>query len=130
MTMRKTLLATLAIFAIVWLAPLSASAHHGTSNYDITHTTTVTGVVTDFQWLNPHAIVYFDVKDAHGNLEKWTCDAPGPSHLVKVGWNRHTLKPGDRITATGNVTKSGTHVIRVLKIVLANGQQLTGYTHL
>ena len=53
-------------------------AHHGTgASYDASKEITVTGVVTQFNWHNPHAQIYFDVKDENGKapaimLQAWT----------------------------------------------------------
>lgn len=91
--------------------------------------TTLSGTVTSVAWSNPHVFVYFDVKDGQGNVQNWSADCPSPSRLAKAGWNKETLKPGDQITATGNRVKSGSNLVRLAKIVMANGQQLTGYTH-
>ena len=43
-------------------------AHHGTGMYDMSHPTTVTGVVKRFEWTNPHAYIYLEVKDEKGNI--------------------------------------------------------------
>lgn len=76
-------------------------AHHGTAAYDTTKSVTVQGTVTEFQFVNPHVEIYFDVKGDKGNVEKWQAEATSPNHLARAGWTKNTLKPGDQITATG-----------------------------
>jgi hypothetical protein len=90
----------------------------------MTHTTTVKGTVTGYEWTNPHAYIYLDVTDDKGNIEKWTTELPALGILTRDGWRRDTLKPGDQITAVGNRAKDGRMFVRLEKIVFANGQEL------
>jgi len=53
-------------------------AHHGSAAYDLTTTVTLQGTVTEFQFINPHVLLDFDVKDDKGNIEKWTAEAGSP----------------------------------------------------
>jgi Family of unknown function (DUF6152) len=97
------------------------------SMYDLDHQTTLTGIVTDFEWSNPHAQVLFDVRAENGKAEKWTADCPSPRRLSKVGWTKDTLKPGDEVTIVGNQAKDGSNVMRLDRVVLPSGQELNGY---
>jgi hypothetical protein len=104
----------------------STYAHHGfVSWFDVNHLTTVKGAVTSFDWTNPHAYIYLDVKDEKGNIEKWTAELGALGMLGRTGWRRDTLKPGDEITAIGNPAKDGKPVMHLTKIVFANGQELS-----
>ena len=114
---------------VLLFVPGRVLAHHGTSSYDMTQWTTVTGAVTFVEWANPHVLVHFDVKDDQGNTQNWTADSPSPRHLVKEGWDKDTLKPGERITVKGNRAKNGSNLMRLAWITRSDGQQLRGYTH-
>jgi uncharacterized protein DUF6152 len=121
--------ACLIIIVALALVPIPLFAHHGTSAFDMTKRTTVKGTVTAIEWSNPHVFVHFDVNDGKGDTENWAADSPNPTRLAKAGWNKDTLKLGDQVTATGNRAKNGSNLMRLAKIVRANGQELTGYTH-
>ena len=114
----------MAFGALFVSAPLAA--HHGETNYDTTKMVTVkAATVTDFEFINPHIQIYLDVKNENGEIEKWTCEARSPAMLVRNGgWNKNTLKPGDVITAIGFRAKNGTNIVRLKKIILANGKEL------
>jgi Family of unknown function (DUF6152) len=99
-------------------------AHHGTANYDMTTVTTLKGTITDFQFINPHTLILFDVKTDKGGVEHWEAEATSPNHLSRAGWNRHILKSGDEITISGNRAKNGATVMRFQKLVLSNGQEI------
>jgi hypothetical protein len=109
-----------------WFVPAPLAAHHGETNYDTTKMVTVKGgTVTNFEFINPHTQIYLDVKGENGEIEKWTCEARSPAMLVRNGgWDKATLKPGDVITAVGFQARNGAKILRLKKIVLANGKEL------
>jgi len=112
---------TLAFAILIASPPLPA--HHGEVNYDTEKVVSVKGAVTDFQFINPHVQIFMDVKNDKGEIEKWSCEARSPIMLVRVGgWDKNTLKPGDVITATGFRARSGSPILRLQKIVLADGK--------
>jgi uncharacterized protein DUF6152 len=99
-------------------------AHHGSANYDVGQVITVTGTVTDFQFINPHTLIYFDAKNDQGVVEHWQAEATSPNHLIRNGWKKDMLKPGDQVTVSGYRAKNGSPVLRFEKMVLANGQEI------
>ena len=103
----------------------SALAHHGRAGYDATKFFTIMGTVSSFQFSNPHAQLILDVRDDKGKIEKWVGEGTSPNMLVREGWNRRTIKPGDQITATGHPARDGSNTMRIEKIVLPNGKELT-----
>ena len=93
------------VVALVLAAPVFA--HHSTSMYDMQNPVTVTGVVKRFEWTNPHAFIFLDVKDAKGNVVEWEVEMMSLNHLRGYGWTRSTVKPGETISCTGGAAKSG-----------------------
>jgi hypothetical protein len=85
----------------VGLCVAPVSAHHGTAEYDNTKTISLQGTVTALQYLNPHALILFTVKDDKGQTTEWTAELQSPNLLSRRGWSRSTLKPGDQIIVTG-----------------------------
>ena len=120
---RLALLLTMTFGILFVAAPILA--HHGEVNYDTEKLVTVKGTVTDFQFINPHVQIVLDVKSDKGAIEKWSCEARSPIMLVRVGgWDKNTLKPGDVITAIGFRAKNGTPILRLKKIILADGREM------
>jgi hypothetical protein len=99
-------------------------AHHGASPYDSSKLTTVKGIVTGFEFINPHVEIYVEVKDDKGKVEKWVGEANSPNVLTRHGWSRDIIRPGDQITVIGNRAKNGTFMLRLQKVVLADGREL------
>jgi acetate kinase len=100
-------------------------AHHGRSNYDVTSTATVKGIVTEFEWTNPHALIHIDVTDESGKVEKWIAETNSPNTLSRQGWNKNTVKVGDQITLVGHRVKGGGNYINFSKITWPDGRVLT-----
>ena len=119
----------LAVFLTILLGILFASgpllAHHGEANYDTEKVVSAKGTVTNLQFINPHVQIFLDVKNQKGEIEKWICEARSPTMLVRIGaWDKSTLKPGDVITAIGFRSKNGSPILRLKKIVLADGREM------
>ena len=108
MVLRRVFFAALISLALgSALMTVPAFAHHSTSMYDMANPVTVTGVVKRFEWTNPHAFVYLDVKDDKGNSVEWEVEMMSLNHLRGYGWTRSTVKPGETISCTGGAAKSG-----------------------
>jgi len=103
----------------------TAFGHHGGAAWDSKTTITLQGTVTEFRFINPHAQIFFDSKDDNGNMIHWSCEAADPSMLVRQGWNRQILKPGDQVKFVGHPAKSGAKLIELQKLTLPNGEELT-----
>ena len=115
----------------VWIAMLlmtggSVLAHHGTGTYDSSKSVTLSGTVTEFAFTNPHAALYFDVKDATGKVVNWAIEMNSPGVLARAGWSKKMFKYGDQITITVRPSKAGTPVgfINRQKPVIVNGKEV------
>jgi hypothetical protein len=118
--------AILSVLAVLSLAA-PISAHHGTNiSYDHNKPMTLKGTVTEFVWKNPHSQLYFDVKDASGNLVHWAGELNSPGVLTNQGWNRKMFVPGDEITVSVFPSKAGAAVgvIDRSKPIYANGKEV------
>jgi hypothetical protein len=123
--MKNLLLAVLLGAAgLLWFSG-PVSAHHGRSNYDVTGTATVKGTVTEFEWVNPHALIHLDVTGENGAVEKWIAETNSPNTLSRQGWSKTTVKVGDEITLVGHRVKGGGNYINFSKITFADGRVLT-----
>ena len=108
--------------ALIACGPVSA--HHGSSNYDLSKSVSVKGTVTQFEFMNPHSAIHLEAKDDKGNAEQWLIEADSPNNLARAGWTRDSLKPGDLVTIVGNRLKDGSKVMRLQKIIFADGKEL------
>lgn len=102
-------------------------AHHGLAEFDTTHTVRMEGVVTDFQWINPHAFIFANIKDDKGKVSNWKLELGSLGMLSKYGgWTPATVKRGDHITVQGFKAKDGSPYFSVGRIWLPDGRSLEG----
>jgi Family of unknown function (DUF6152) len=100
--------------------------HHAFSAFDMGKTTTVSGVVKEFQWINPHSWIQMMVTDAAGNAVEWSIEMNSPSSLVRQGWKPKTLKPGDKITLVMHPLRDGRPGGSLVSATLADGTRMGG----
>jgi hypothetical protein len=101
-------------------------AHHGASEYDMTKIVSLRATVTELQFVNPHTLLAFTVKDDSGKAIEWEGELPSPNLLSRRGWSRSTLKPGDQVTIIGAPAKNGEKGMQVKKLVFPDGHELPG----
>ena len=114
-------LSVVVVSSLIFSAPVVA--HHGAASYDQSKTVTVTGTVTNFEYINPHVLISIDVKDPAGKVATWKGELTSPNRLTRGGWTKSTLKPGDQLTMTGGVAKSGATTMWINKLS-KNGEEL------
>jgi len=124
MSHKLAVLFTVGIAALLLAGP--ALAHHSSAAYDLDHPVTLQGIVTSFEWSNPHVFIHVDVKDDKGNVEGWRVEGNSPNMLSRVGWNKDMIKVGDSLEVTGAPAKNGNKIMRLNSIKLANGQKFDG----
>ena len=103
------------------------SGHHGVSDYDMANVVTWHVTVTEFLFVNPHALLTFTRKTDQGKNEEWQGELQSPNMLSRRGhWTKVTVKTGDQITILGCQAKNGSKAILLRKVVLSNGEEFTG----
>jgi hypothetical protein len=110
----------------VFLIATPLLAHHGASEYDMTKIVSLQATVTELQFVNPHTLLTFTVKDDSGKASEWEGELPSPNLLTRRGWSRSTLKPGDQVTVIGSPAKNGEKGMQVKKLVFPDGHELPG----
>lgn len=115
------------VLAGICAAVAPAMAHHSfAAEFDFKRPVTVTGTVTRLDWINPHARIYVDVKDADGKVTNWECELGSPNTLMHKGWTRNSLKPGDQISVDGFLAKDAPNVANARMVKLADGRRVFG----
>ena len=98
----------LVLFSLVaFTLPAAAVPHHGNSGYNLARTISLKGKVTSFDWLNPHCLLHLDVKDASGNVQRWTIEMASPTALKRRGWDSQSFKTGDEVQIDTHPAKNG-----------------------
>jgi hypothetical protein len=115
-----------AMIALVLAAAAPLAAHHSWP-VNMNKLVTVKGTVLAFDWANPHPMITLEVKPDKGASEKWQIGGPALTRMEANGWTKTSLKAGDVITGIGYQFSDGQKIIRLEKVVMADGKELRVY---
>jgi len=96
------------LFIVVLLTPPVHAHHSFAAEYDSTKPISIKGVVRKLAWVNPHAYIYVDAKDAGGKPVTWAFEILSPNALARQGWNSTSLNFGDEVSVEGYLAKDPT----------------------
>ena len=104
-------------------ALLSAPAfsHHSNVAFEVTKVDTITGVVTNFQWSNPHTFLKVMVSDGKGGNAEWGLEGRAPGVLLRAGWTKKSLAPGETVTVDYSPARDGSKTGLIARVTKADG---------
>jgi hypothetical protein len=107
----------------VTLASMSAAwAHHSFAVFfDSQKSVTISGVVKEFQFVNPHGLIRLVVQEKDGQTDEWRIETNSPSILRRRGWSPDIIKVGEKITVEGWPARDNSHWARLKKAERADG---------
>lgn len=103
-----------------------AVAHHSTSMFDYSKEKKLNGVVRNFQWTNPHSFIQVLVPDEQGVQQEWSVECGTPTQMAMTGWNKNSLKPGDKVTISIAPMRDGTNGGTLRTATFQDGKVLRG----
>ena len=116
-----------ALVALLLLAAQTPLAAHHSWPVSRQRLVTVKGTVTNFDWKNPHPMMTVEVRTEEGGLETWQIGGPAINRMEAHGWTKNTVKPGDSITGIGYQFSDGQKIVRLERVILADGTELLVY---
>jgi hypothetical protein len=122
---RRILVLTLVTLSLLAASVGPIAAHHSTVPFDSTRQTTLTGIVKEFDWTNPHTWIWINVPNDKGGVDLWGVEGMSPNYLGRRGWTKNTIKPGEKITIVGRPMKDGSKAAMFMSATLANGKVMT-----
>lgn len=120
--MKTRILGGLIASACVFAAT-PGSAHHSGTMFEKEKMITVSGVVKEFQYTNPHSWLLVDVTDADGKVTTWGFESEGPSTLGRAGIRKSDFSPGTKLTITGKPMRDGRAAAFWIKAVREDGKE-------
>lgn len=106
-------------------APTMQAHHAQAPFYDQDSFVEISGVVTRFEFINPHPHLYVEVTVEQGETIEWAIQFPNRTNMIKRGWDAETVRPGDLLTAVGHPSFApGTHGLQGATITRADGTVL------
>jgi len=122
----KTLFVPVFLVLALVSGAIPLSAHH---SWPVSREklVTVKGTVLEFEWANPHPMITLEVRTDDGKTEKWLIGGPAINRMEANGWTKTTVKPGDVLTGTGYQFSDGQKIIRLERVVFADGKAMNLY---
>lgn len=117
--------ALLGASASLFLFVVSVWAHHSFSaEFDLKKPIHLRGVVTEVEWVNPHAWIHIDVKAPDGQVNNWMIEAGTPNVLFRRGLNKNSVVVGTEIVVEGFQAKDTSFKASGRDITLPDGRKL------
>jgi hypothetical protein len=132
MKTKKAILSLMAVTVGLLVVARPSLAHHSRAMFDVTKNITYTGVVTEYQFRNPHSHIIVtvgpDATDA-STVGTWDIEASSINIMVSEGWNRTTYKQGDPITVVAHPMKNGSKGALLFYVIKPDGTRLYRAQH-
>jgi len=100
-----------------------AAAHHSFAPYESELQIAFTGVVTSFEWTNPHIYIRIDTMDENGEPKRWLIECANTTILNRVGWNWNMIEAGDEIAVIVSPLRNGEPAALLKRVRLADGSE-------
>jgi hypothetical protein len=99
------------------LAASGAEAHHSISAvYDSSRQVTVEGVVTSFEFVNPHPFLVIAVDSGSAGPESWRLEMDNRFELAQIGVTADTLKTGDIVVVAGSAGRTTPRTLYIRRL--------------
>jgi hypothetical protein len=116
-------LGALGLLLLLCDAPLAA--HHSfAADFDAAKPIALTGTLTRLEWTNPHAHIVMDARAGQGASAQWRVELSTPNVLIRGGWQKNTVRLGDRLTVNGYAAKDGSRFVTARTVMLPDGRTL------
>jgi Family of unknown function (DUF6152) len=119
----RFLLPAFATLAVLCVAP-RAAAHHSFAMFDLEKSVEVEAIIKAVHWQNPHVWIDITMKPKGKPEQAWAIEAGATRTLIRQGWKRESLKPGDKVLIEFHPMRNGSKAGSLVQVTLASGEVL------
>jgi hypothetical protein len=117
----RRLLVALAVAASLFGGSAALAHHSFAVFFEPEGSVSATGVVTEFNFRNPHASITIEVTDESGQKVTWKGETNAPTLLRRRGWTADSLRIGETVTMEGWPSRDGSPYMRVRIVTRPDG---------
>ncbi len=100
----------------------AALAHHSFAVFfEAEGAVSATGVVTEFNFRNPHASITIESEGENGETVVWKGETNAPTLLRRRGWTVDSLSIGETVTMEGWPSRDGSNYMRIRLVTRPDG---------
>ena len=114
----------LAMIVVLLLGGQAAAHHSFAAEFDAEKPVTLKGTVVKWEMMNPHGWITMDVPAPDGRTAQWMVETSNPNGLMRLGWSKRSLKPGDEITVEAYRAKDGSNTANAARVMLSDGRRV------
>jgi hypothetical protein len=127
--MKRAAVRVLATAVVLICGLVPVAAHHSfAAEYDAKKPVTLAGTITRIEWTNPHVRFFMDIADQAGTVTNWEFTMGAVNGLLRRGWTKSMVKPGDTVTVDGYLARDGSHLANARIVTLSDGRKMFGGT--
>ena len=123
--MSNTSIRLLLLSACLVTAAPGAAHHNFAAEFSYELYGTKVGEVVEVHYVNPHTRVFVAVTNDSGEREIWDAQSHSINILLRVGWERDTVKVGERITLEGNLGLENSRKLWINKLTTESGMVIS-----
>jgi hypothetical protein len=112
--------------AILYAFQSTASPHHGFgAHFDTKQYVTIEGVISGFEFVNPHSYVYFQTTNDSGKTTDRWCELNAQTQLRRKGISQTSFNVGDRVSIQGFLARKDPLGCYLASVQFTDGSTLT-----
>ncbi len=101
---------------------LPAQAHHAAGAVFTDEEIEIEGVVTEFNFKNPHVNIMLNVTDENGAETLWMATGPAAPPMRRWGWTAETIAAGQTLRLVGKKSRTGAPMLLMESAEIQSGQ--------
>ena len=110
------------IVVLVVCGIAAAHAHHSDAVYDRETVLAFDAEVVRYVFTNPHVTIFVATEDETGERIEWEIETGSTPIMIRSGWSRDLMSPGDTVSIRAHPERSGQHKAILNTLETADGR--------
>ena len=117
----RSLFTASACATMLALTAAPAAAHHSFGFFDMNATSEVSGVISRWEWGNPHCWLFVEVMDGP-KTTTYGFELRSPGEMMRAGWKKSSIAVGDKVKVAFHPMRDGSSAGLMVRVFDASGK--------